>query len=166
MTGARTDGWTWLTPRRRSRAALVRLAHRGGGPVPPPAPQRQGPAPVAGGAGRVVRSLIVPADTAGEPYKSWEEMRPLRQSEQKLRRANKALARTRQGSAGRAKARAKLARLHWTARMLGGLRSQSPFAARHARRAQCPTLDGPPPSRRSGHVDGRDMGRLLGDGPT
>ncbi len=68
--------------------------------------------PVPVGADRGLKSLIVSAGADGELYKSWEGVKPLRQSQDKLRRANKAFSRTKEGSAGRAKARARLAKLH------------------------------------------------------
>ncbi|MGP8205761.1 MAG: RNA-guided endonuclease InsQ/TnpB family protein [Acidimicrobiales bacterium] len=64
------------------------------------------------GADRGVKSLIISAGTDGEAYRSWEGVRPLRHSQDKLRRANKAFSRTKESSAGRAKARARLAKLH------------------------------------------------------
>lgn len=73
-------------------------------------PNGRHPLPV--GADRGVKSLIVCAGTDGNPYKSWEGVKPLRQAEAKLKRANQALSRTKKGSAGRAKARARLSKLH------------------------------------------------------
>ena len=64
------------------------------------------------GADRGLKSLIISAGTDGEAYRSWEGVRPLRHSQDKLRRANKAFSRTKESSAGRAKARARLAKLH------------------------------------------------------
>jgi putative transposase len=64
------------------------------------------------GADRGVKSLIVAGDAAGNAYKSWEGVKPLGHSQDKLRRASKALSRTKESSAGRAKARAHLAKVH------------------------------------------------------
>jgi putative transposase len=72
----------------------------------------EGRHPVPVGADRGVKSLIVSAGADGETYRSWEGVKPLRHSQDKLRRANKAFSRTKEGSAGRAKARAALAKLH------------------------------------------------------
>jgi putative transposase len=68
--------------------------------------------PVPLGADRGLKSLIVSAGADGEAYKSWDGVKPLRHSQDKLRRANKAFSRTKEGSAGRAKAKARLAKLH------------------------------------------------------
>jgi putative transposase len=72
----------------------------------------EGRHPFPVGADRGVRSLIVSAGADGEPYQSWEGVRPLRHSQDKLRRASQAFSRTKESSAGRAKARARLAKLH------------------------------------------------------
>ena len=72
----------------------------------------EGRHPVPVGADRGVKSLIVAAGADGTPYGSWEGVRPPRQAEAQLRRANQALARTKQGSAGRARAMARLAKPH------------------------------------------------------
>jgi putative transposase len=72
----------------------------------------EGRHPVPVGADRGVKSLIVSAGADGETYRSWEGVKPLRHSQDKLRRANKAFSRTKEGSAGRAKARAALSKLH------------------------------------------------------
>jgi putative transposase len=68
--------------------------------------------PVPLGADRGLKSLIVSAGADGEAYKSWDGVKPLRHSQDKLRRANKAFSRTKEGLAGRAKARTALAKLH------------------------------------------------------
>lgn len=66
-------------------------------------------------------NLAVAADADGKPFLSgtahqnngvWKGVKALRAAEQKLRRANKTLARTKPGSKGRAKARARVAKLH------------------------------------------------------
>ncbi len=67
---------------------------------------------VPAGADRGVKFLIVAADAEGNEFDRWEGVKPLREAEQKLRWANKALSRTKKGSFGRAKARARLAKLH------------------------------------------------------
>ncbi len=64
------------------------------------------------GADRGLKSLIVAADSASDAYKTWEGVKPLRHSQDKLRRAGQGFSRTKESSAGRAKAKARLAKLH------------------------------------------------------
>ncbi len=64
------------------------------------------------GVDRGVKSLLVAADASGALVASFEGVNTLRCAEQRLKRANQALARTKPGSTGRKKAKARLARLH------------------------------------------------------
>ena len=57
-------------------------------------------------------SLAVTADTDGTHLQTFEGVRILRSAQDRLRAANQALARTKPGSRGRARARARLNRLH------------------------------------------------------
>lgn len=59
-----------------------------------------------------IKSLVVAADSDGNEVRVWEGVNALRTAQVKLRRANKTLSRTKPGSAGRAKATARLQRLH------------------------------------------------------
>ncbi|HEY4410239.1 MAG TPA: RNA-guided endonuclease TnpB family protein [Acidimicrobiia bacterium] len=79
-----------------------------------PAPDRLRPAKsaVPVGVDLGVRTLATAADTNGVPVQVWEGVKPLRAAQRKLRRANKALARTKPGSKGRRRAVDKLRRVH------------------------------------------------------
>jgi putative transposase len=59
-----------------------------------------------------VRTLAVCADDTGAPVKCWEGVNALEGAQRKLRRANRRLARTKPGSAGRRSAAQKVGRLH------------------------------------------------------
>ena len=59
-----------------------------------------------------VRTLATAADTDGRLINVWEGVKSLRAAQGKLRRANKALARTKPGSGGRSRAVDKLRRIH------------------------------------------------------
>ena len=59
-----------------------------------------------------IKHLAVLADADGHEIAVWEGVNALREAQVQLRRANKALARTKPGSKGRAKARVRLTRLH------------------------------------------------------
>jgi putative transposase len=59
-----------------------------------------------------VRTLAVCADDTGEAVKSWEGVNALQGAQRKLRRANRRLARTKPGSAGRRRAAQQVGRLH------------------------------------------------------
>ena len=59
-----------------------------------------------------VRTLAVCADDTGEAVKCWEGVNALEGALRKLRRANRRLARTKPGSAGRREAARKVGRLH------------------------------------------------------
>lgn len=59
-----------------------------------------------------IKSLAVVADSNGNEVKVWEGVNALRNAQHKLRRANKTLSRTKPRSAGRAKAIARLGKLH------------------------------------------------------
>ncbi|HVW34461.1 MAG TPA: RNA-guided endonuclease TnpB family protein [Acidimicrobiia bacterium] len=59
-----------------------------------------------------VRTLATAADSDGVPVQVWEGVKSLRAAQRKLRRANKALARTKPGSKGRRRATDKLRRVH------------------------------------------------------
>jgi hypothetical protein len=64
------------------------------------------------GADRGVKSLIVAADADGYGYAHWEAVKALRHATDRLRRANQALSRTKKGSTGRVRAKARVARVH------------------------------------------------------
>lgn len=77
--------------------------------------QRRSPAgrhTAPAGLDRGVKSLAVLADADGNLLKVWEGVNALRSAQVSLRRANKALARTKPGSGGRARARKRLTTLH------------------------------------------------------
>lgn len=74
-----------------------------------------------------VRTLAVCADDTGEAVKSWEGVNALQGAQRKLRRANRRLARTKPGSAGRRRAAQQVGRLH---RRVAGLRRQLTYKAR------------------------------------
>ena len=59
-----------------------------------------------------VRTLATAADSDGSPVNTWEGVKPLRAAQSKLRRANKALARTKPGSNGHRRALDKVRRVH------------------------------------------------------
>lgn len=59
-----------------------------------------------------VKSLVVAADSDGNEVRVWEGVNALRTAQAQLRRANKTLSRTKPGSTGRAKATARLQKLH------------------------------------------------------
>lgn len=59
-----------------------------------------------------IKSLVVTADADGNEVKVWEGVNALRTAQLRLRRANKTLSRTKPGSAGRAKAVARLQKVH------------------------------------------------------
>jgi putative transposase len=59
-----------------------------------------------------VKSLIVDADADGYGYAHWEAVKALRHATDRLRRANQALSRTKKGSTGRVRAKARVARVH------------------------------------------------------
>lgn len=59
-----------------------------------------------------IKSLVVAADPDGNEVRVWEGVNALRTAQAQLRRANKALSRTKPGSAGRAKAVARLQKTH------------------------------------------------------
>jgi len=59
-----------------------------------------------------VRTLATAADADGVPVNVWEGVKSLRVAQRKLRRANKALARTKPGSQGRRRVVDKLRRVH------------------------------------------------------
>ncbi|MGH3330381.1 MAG: RNA-guided endonuclease TnpB family protein [Nocardioidaceae bacterium] len=67
---------------------------------------------VSAGVDRGIKSLAVIADADGALLHTVEGVKALRTAELRLRRANKALARTKPGSRGRAKAKQRLTRLH------------------------------------------------------
>jgi putative transposase len=69
--------------------------------------------PVSVGVDRGIKSLAVAADANGDPFKNFKGVKPLREAQQKLKAANKALARTTPGSKGRQRARARLAKTHF-----------------------------------------------------
>jgi putative transposase len=64
------------------------------------------------GIDRGIRRQLVVADAAGNPVKEVKGARPLKAAEQRLRRANKVLARTKPGSSGHRCAVARLRQLH------------------------------------------------------
>jgi putative transposase len=64
------------------------------------------------GVDRGVKSLIVAADADGNEYRHWEGVKALRHATDRLRRAHQALSRTKKGSTGRVRAKARLARVH------------------------------------------------------
>lgn len=68
--------------------------------------------PVPVGVDLGVRTLATAADAYGEPVRVWEGVKSLRAAQRKLRRANKALARTKPGSKGHRRAIDKLRRVH------------------------------------------------------
>lgn len=74
--------------------------------------------PVPVGVDLGVRTLATAADANGLPVKVWEGVKSLRAAQRKLRRANKALARTKPGSKGHRQAVDKLRRVHARARSL------------------------------------------------
>lgn len=90
-------------PHRRTHARRDETSR--GRPRPP-----KSPLPVGVDLG--VRTLATAADADGLPVKAWEGVKALRAAQQKLRRANRALARTRPGSKGRRRAVDKLRRVH------------------------------------------------------
>lgn len=71
-----------------------------------------GRAPLPVGVDRGIRRQLVVADTAGNLVKEVNGTRPLEAAQRRLRQANKALARTKPGSAGRAEAARRLGRIH------------------------------------------------------
>jgi putative transposase len=73
-------------------------------------PKGRHPAPAGLDLG--VKHLAVLADAKGQELEVWEGVNALLHAQQRLRRANKALARTKPGSTGRAKARVRLTRVH------------------------------------------------------
>ena len=90
-------------PARRSLARRDETVR--GGPRP-----AKSPVPVGVDLG--VRTLATAADANSVPVKVWEGVKSLRAAQRKLRRANKALARTKPGSKGRRRAVDKLRRVH------------------------------------------------------
>src|SRR5207248_7647652 len=77
--------------------------------------QRRSPTgrhPTPAGLDLGLKHLAVLADADGHELAVWEGVNALRKAQQQLRRANKALARTKPGSKGRAKARDRLTRIH------------------------------------------------------
>ena len=77
--------------------------------------RRRSPAgrhPAAAGLDLGLKHLAVLADTEGHEIKVWEGVNALRNAQQRVRRANKALTRTKPGSRGHAKARARLTQVH------------------------------------------------------
>jgi putative transposase len=68
--------------------------------------------PAAAGMDVGIKSLAVIADTNGVVLHQIPGVKPLQQAQQKLRRANQALARTKPRSSGRRKAKGRLTRLH------------------------------------------------------
>jgi putative transposase len=87
------------------RHTHVRRGKTSGGPRP-----SKSPLPVGVDLG--VRTLATVADADALTVKVWEGVKALRVAQRKLRRANKALARTKPGSKGRRRAIDKLRRLH------------------------------------------------------
>jgi putative transposase len=77
-----------------------------------PDPARPLKSPVPVGVDLGVRTLATAADANGIPVQVWEGVKSLRAAQRKLRRANKALARTKPGSNGRRRAVDKLRRVH------------------------------------------------------
>jgi putative transposase len=59
-----------------------------------------------------VKYLAVATDANGVPFKKFKGVKPLREAQQKLKAANRALAGTTPGSKGRQRARARLAKTH------------------------------------------------------
>jgi putative transposase len=77
-----------------------------------PGAARPPKSPVPVGVDLGVRTLATAADAGGVPVKVWEGVKALRAAQRKLRRANKALARTKPGSKGRRTAVDNLRRVH------------------------------------------------------
>ncbi len=105
-------GSTPTRPRCPWRRAVVGAGQRRDRRLPPPAPQ---PAPrhqVPVGLDLGVTHLAVAADADGTERRAWEGVDARRAAQSKLRRANKALARAKPGSKGRATARARITGLH------------------------------------------------------
>jgi putative transposase len=73
---------------------------------------KQAKTPVPVGVDLGIRTLAVALDADGEFVQEWEGVKPLRTAQRRLRRANKTLARTKPGSAGRRTAVERLRRLH------------------------------------------------------
>ena len=73
---------------------------------------RPAKSPIPVGVDLGVRTLATAADASGVPVNVWEGVKSLRAAQRKLRRANKALARTKPGSNGHRRAVDKLRRLH------------------------------------------------------
>ena len=59
-----------------------------------------------------IKSLVVAADQDGNQINAWKGVNALRTTQQQLRRATKAYARTKRGSQGRAQAKLRLQKLH------------------------------------------------------
>lgn len=66
------------------------------------------------GVDRGIISLCVAADANGTPFEIFEGVKTLREAQRRLRTANQALARTKPGSKGRQRARARIAKTHRT----------------------------------------------------
>jgi putative transposase len=64
------------------------------------------------GVDRGITSLAVAADANGTPFKNFEGVKTLREAQRTLKTTNQALARTKPGSKGRERARARLAKTH------------------------------------------------------
>ena len=73
---------------------------------------RKGRHPRPAGIDLGVRILALCADDTGHPVRAWEGVNALEGAQRKLRRANRRLARTKPGSAGRRKAARNVGRLH------------------------------------------------------